>query len=271
MKFAYIDESGTGDEPYAVMAGVIIDAQRMRPTKDEWSALLTALSEITEKEVKEFHTRDFYAGNKPWRGLSGAKRAEIITEIFKWFQNRRHHIIFTAIDKERLKNEYSDHPFTESLGSLWKILASHFALAVQRAHQSQKGNKGNTVLIFDAHDKDQKEFSELVISPPEWTDTYYSREKNQKRLDQIIDVPHFVDSQHVGMIQLADCVSFFLRRHLELTDGGQEERYDGETAVVSEWASSILERCSALPATYPKRQRCEAAEYFFQLAPEGVR
>lgn len=73
MKFAYIDESGTGDEPFAVMAGVIIDAQRMRPTKDEWISLLMALSEIAKREVKEFHTRDFYAGNKPWRGLAGEK------------------------------------------------------------------------------------------------------------------------------------------------------------------------------------------------------
>lgn len=271
MKFAYIDESGTGDEPYAVMAGVIIDAQRMRRTKDDWSALLIALSEIVDREVKEFHTRDFYAGNKPWRGLRGDKRAEIITAIFGWFEERRHHIIFSAIDKQRLADEFSDHHFTESLGNLWKILASHFALSIQRAYQNQKSNKGNTVLIFDAHDKDEKEFSELVLNPPEWTDTYYNKGKKQKRLDQIIDVPHFVDSQHVGMIQLADCVSFFLRRNLELVNNEGEERYDGEAEIVANWAGSIMERCTSISAIYPKRQRCEAAEYFYQLAPDTLK
>jgi len=29
MKFCYLDESGIGDEPYAVMVGIIVDAQRM--------------------------------------------------------------------------------------------------------------------------------------------------------------------------------------------------------------------------------------------------
>lgn len=55
MKFAYIDESGTGNEPFAVMAGVIVDAQRMRPTKDDWSDLLIDLSDIVDREVNKFH------------------------------------------------------------------------------------------------------------------------------------------------------------------------------------------------------------------------
>lgn len=271
MKFAYIDESGTGDEPYAVMAGIVVDAQRMRPTKEDWNELLGILSEIAGREVKEFHTRDFYAGNKPWRGISGEKRAGIISSILNWFQERRHHIFYSAIDKSRLQNEFSDHPFTTSLGSLWKILALHFSLSIQRAHQQQKGNKGNTVLVFDAHDKDQRAFSELILNPPEWTDTYYSKSKKQKRLDQIVDVPHFVDSRHVGMIQLADCVSFFIRRHLELSDGAMEPRYDGEADVVATWVGSIMERCTTLNSIYPKRARCEAADYFYQLAPQSIK
>ncbi len=271
MKFAYIDESGTGDEPFAVMAGVIVDAQRMRPTKDDWSDLLIDLSDIVDREVNEFHTRDFYAGNGPWRGLDGISRAEIITAIFEWFQVRRHHIIFSAIDKEKLSNDFGAHPFTNSLGNLWKILAIHFALAVQRAYQSKKNNKGNTVLIFDAHDRDEKAYAKLILRPPEWTDTYYKRTRKQKQLDQIIDVPHFVDSEHVGMIQLADCVSFFLRRHFELVHAASDERYDGEAAIVSSWVDSILERCVSMPSMYPKQQRCDAAEYFYQLAPETVK
>lgn len=270
MKFAYIDESGTGDEIYAVMAGVIIDAQRMRATKDDWSSLLLSLSEIVEREVKEFHTRDFYAGNTPWREIRGDKRTEIITAIFGWFEERKHHIIFSSVDKKKLFNKFSEHPFTENLGNVWKILALHFALSIQRAHQNYKNNKGNTLLIFDAHDKDEKEFSDLILNPPEWTDTYYKKRENKKRLGQIIDVPHFVNSQHVGMIQLADCVSFFLRRNLEIVNGA-EERYDGEAEIVANWVASIMARCTSVPATYPKRQRCDVAEYFYQLAPEAVK
>jgi len=35
MKIGYFDESGTGGEPFAVMAGVIVDSQRMYKTKEQ--------------------------------------------------------------------------------------------------------------------------------------------------------------------------------------------------------------------------------------------
>ena len=102
MKFVYIDESGTGDEPYAVMVGVIVDAQRMRPTKNYWKDLLSALSDIIGKKIEEIHTRDFYSGNWKWRNLEGEKRAKIINTIFNWLRERKHDIVFTAVDKKKI-------------------------------------------------------------------------------------------------------------------------------------------------------------------------
>ena len=62
MKFCYVDESGTGDEPYAVMVGIVVDALRMRSTKADWDRLLAHLQGIVGRPVEEIHTRDFYAG-----------------------------------------------------------------------------------------------------------------------------------------------------------------------------------------------------------------
>ena len=67
MKACYCDESGTGEEPIAVMVGVVIDVQRMHVTKSDWKALLVAFSRIVKQRVLEFHDRDFYAGNGIWR------------------------------------------------------------------------------------------------------------------------------------------------------------------------------------------------------------
>ena len=46
MKFCYCDESGTGDEPIAVMVGIVVDAQRMHLTKADWAELLETLSQL---------------------------------------------------------------------------------------------------------------------------------------------------------------------------------------------------------------------------------
>ena len=71
MKLCYCDESGTGDEPIAVMVGIIVDAQRMHVTKEHWQDLLTSLSRVVGHKVDEIHTRDFYAGNGFWREIRG--------------------------------------------------------------------------------------------------------------------------------------------------------------------------------------------------------
>ena len=99
MKFVYVDESGTGDEPIGVMVGVIADSHRMRVTKQDWNELLSALSVIIGRQVSEIHTRDFYSGNSPWRDLDGHQRSAIIDAIFHWLHQRRHSIVYTAVDK----------------------------------------------------------------------------------------------------------------------------------------------------------------------------
>ena len=105
MKFCYIDESGFGDEPYAVMTGIVVDAQRMAPTKREWDELLSVLSGIIGKPVVEFHTKDFYPGNGVWWGLDGKIRSLVISEIFKWFHSRKHHFVYSVVEKDQfLKN-----------------------------------------------------------------------------------------------------------------------------------------------------------------------
>jgi hypothetical protein len=53
MKFCYIDESGTGEEPYALMVGIIVDTQRMSLTKQHWKGLLAALSEVVGRLISE--------------------------------------------------------------------------------------------------------------------------------------------------------------------------------------------------------------------------
>jgi len=90
MKVCYCDESGTGNEPVAVMVGIIVDAQRMHVTKSDWKSLLNELSRVIAKPIEEIHTRNLYAGNDEWRALRGDQRAQIITATFKWLRKRRH-------------------------------------------------------------------------------------------------------------------------------------------------------------------------------------
>ncbi|MEW6674206.1 MAG: DUF3800 domain-containing protein [Thermodesulfobacteriota bacterium] len=270
MKFCYIDESGIGEEAVAVMVGVITDATRMRVTKINWQNLLEYLSNIIGRQIQEIHTRDFYSGNSPWRDLDGNQRSAIITAIFNWLQERKHHVVFTAVNKATFLEHFNSEPFYNDIKTLWRFMALHLTLSLQKSFQREKKNKGNTVLVFDNEEKEKVQFTDLVLNPPDWTDSYYNRGKKQEKLDQIIDVPHFVDSKEVGLIQLADFICFFLRKHIELTLGCVKPTYKDEIAKVSAWANQIFGQTIAKSCIYLSKGRCDAAELFCKYAPECV-
>lgn len=271
MKFCYLDESGTGAEPYAVMIGIVVDAQRMHVTKDDWLNLLSSLSKLTKKPVPEIHTRDFYPGNDIWRGLDGPLRSRVITAVFKWLNNRKHSVIWSVIDKSEYQNHKSAGTLPTGINTVWKCLGLHLILGIQKAFQSEKKNKGNTLLIFDEEKREELKFAKLINKPPEWTDDYYRRGRKQERLDQIIDVPYFANSKHVGLIQMADFASFFLRRFVEIKTGAVPAKYREEEQKIGGWIDSLCKRHVSMSASYPKRGRSEAQEFFWSIAPDCIR
>lgn len=270
MKFCYVDESGLAGDPFAVMVGILVDAQRMQVTKRDWNDLLTALSSILGKPLAEIHTSDFYSGNGVWRTLDGETRSRIITAIFEWLGERKHSIVFSAVDTATFNSSFASEPESAQIGSLWRFMALHLCLSLQKHFQSKGDNKGNTVVIFDRKETDAHGLIDIIKSPPTWTDQYYARSRKRERLDQIIDVPYFGDSKHVGLIQLADFVSFFLRRHIEIAENAIPPKYDKELALVTSWAGIALARAIPKAAMYPVRGRSRCADLFHKYAPRSV-
>ncbi|MBX6360169.1 MAG: DUF3800 domain-containing protein [Acidobacterium ailaaui] len=148
MKFCYLDESGLGQEPFAVMVGIIVDSHRMHLTKKDWADFLLKLSKKLGKEIKEFHTCDFYRGNGPWRELSGNERAEIINLILQWLEERKHKITFCAVDKGKYYNELKINAKLKEFQSIWCFMAFHQALVIQKHFQKEKKNKGKYCFNF---------------------------------------------------------------------------------------------------------------------------
>lgn len=267
MKFVYIDESGIdAEKTFAVMSGVIVDAYRMHITKNDWGKLLSSLSRYLGVTVDEIHTRDIYPGNGIWRNIDGPKRAAIFNVILDWFNERKHEIVFSAVNKDIFNKDFTKEPFSNDIGTLWRFLALHISLSVQKYHKPIRGNKGNTVLIFDEQNRERDNFTELIFKPPDWTDTYYKRGIRENKLNQIIDVPYFGNSKFVWLIQLADFVCFFLRRYIELTMGEKPD-YDNETDLISNWATIILNNSVPKNMIYLSRGRCDCADLFYRYAP----
>lgn len=149
-------------------------------------------------------------------------------------------------------------------------MALHICLSIQEHHQRLDRNKGHTIFIFDNEQREASNFIDLIREPPAWTDTYYRRADNQDRLDQLIDVLYFGDSRHVGLIQVADFVSFFLRRYIEIEEGARPPRYSGEEIRIRDWVDMALGQAIPKSRIYPARGRCACADLFYRYAPSAM-
>lgn len=268
MKFCYFDESGTGGQPVAVMAGVIADASRMHLTKEAWSELLDELSRIVGAEVHEFHTHKFYSGQGIWNGIDGPDRANIISAIIQWMADRKHRVTYSAVDRAKFESRQAKDSRLSGL-SIWRTLGLHTALGLQRCHQKESKTKGHTVLVYDEQVMEKEKFTDLILHPPEWTESYYGRAKKDPPLQQLIDVPHFVDSRKVELVQVADLYAFILRRYFELADGHDSPKYADEADRINGWTESIFEQTISNGHIYPKKGAPEAAVVFKQVAPHS--
>jgi Protein of unknown function (DUF3800) len=266
MKFCYVDESGTGNESIIVMVGVIVDAQRMHKTKDAWDDLLRRLSGRLKRSVVEFHTREFYSGNGPWRDIPGDERSAIIDEIIDWVNERKHKIMCAAIDKAKYDEAQKTSPELANLKTPWLAAAMSLVTKVQREHQKEPKNKGHTAFIFDRRRQEEDRLSDMLYNPPEWTGTLYERKKRAVPFDQIIDVPYFADSRPVLLIQVADLFSYLIRRKIEVARGLTAPRYADEADKLRAWCDRLDALCVC--GWYPGSKKFKAkGTVFLGLLP----
>lgn len=272
MKLCYVDESGTGDEPVATMVGIVVDAQRMHVTKEHWDGLLDALSNIAGRKLLELHTRDFYSGNGVWhKTMDGAERAEVITTVFEWLNERKHSVVYSAVVKSPFYHALKSKKIPIGLNTPWRFMAFHLILSLQKRFQRESKNKGHTIVVFDNEERERARINDLINNPPSWSESYYKKKKRQDPLDQIVDVPYFGDSTEVPLIQVADFVTYFLRRYCELIDGHMPSKYDDEIERVKKWAAMISSLSIGRSCMYSARGRCDIEEMFFNHAPKAIR
>lgn len=270
MKFCYIDESGAGSEPVLIMSGIIVDASRMHITKRDFNSFLKSLSSLCSREITEFHARDFYNGNGPWRRMDGKKRSDVIDFLLDWLSKRKHCVTFSAIDKAKFNEKINNCDYCKELKTPWRAAAFHLALQIQKFHQKKKKAKGHTALIFDREIKEEKPLTILINKPPKWADDFYKNKNSKKEsFDQIVDVPFFADSKHVLLLQMADLVAYLLRLKAEL-DLGRKSKYEDEKEKVAEWINLISSLLISTSYRYPSRTASICARLFNELCPESL-
>ncbi|HLO97596.1 MAG TPA: DUF3800 domain-containing protein [Fimbriimonas sp.] len=272
MKFAFLDESGKAPDPISVVAGVVIDSYRVHATTRQWNSMIIDLSTLAGTSIKEFHMRNAYGGRHEWSRCGIANRSKAINQILDWLATKDHSVVFSATQKSKFTSKVAAGcPMVTKLGSRWVSECFHVALSINKEFKGKPKNKGKTTLIFDEGAGYEKVLSDLLVSPPAWSDTYYGRGRKEIALSEIFATSLFADSQHAPLIQLADTAAFILRRYAEIRDAGQPERFKGELANLTTWIGKIQPEFQSSSHRYKKTSRCVCADLFYQIAPDSLR
>jgi len=266
--FAYVDETGLdATSPVMVMVGIIVNGERLARTQDDLSGIFSTLGGITTGYLKELKSKTLLSGTGVWGGVPGEKRRKVVSDLCSWLCDRKHDLALAAIDKQRFS---AQPPDDAQLANIWQAGACHIALQLQRAHQSKGGSKGRTVLVFDDNKQETANFSDLIYSPPPWTDSYYDRPKKKPPLFEMIDTPFAVKSHQVGLVQVADVFAAIFRRYAQLAEYNLPEKYSGEIEHYREWAEVLAIRLLGRAHRWPKRSRSDCAQWYNSVAPASL-
>ena len=244
MKFAYIDESGSTDEgDVFVMAGLLIDAYRLRKYTSRFDQELAAFLAKHPGAPNELKTKAFINGRGGWNTVSADDRKQFLTDMCV-LAAEVSSIYGFGMSFERFYEACGSGNYTTPCaGNYWALNGMFVSGLIQKKMQGQSNNKGLTVLIFDDNKAHMPKVSDGLYLAEPWFDALYQQTKkvrglNQwgelkqpQRFDHIINTAFAIKSQHSSLVQVADAVSYVYRRHLELT--AQPEAWAGEQAFYS--------------------------------------
>lgn len=271
MKLCYVDESGMQEaDPVLVMVGIVVDGQRLNRTREDLAEIFGEIQGMFPEALKELKGTKIFYGRDRWREVLPDVRKRIFEFLCGWLAERKHHLALAAVDKTSHK-ALIDGGLAPEIKDPWLAAALHIALQIQKAHQGQAKNKGQTFLVFDENKSKVDYLPQLLYDPPMWSDSYYGRGEKQAQLDQVIDAAFFVKSHHAGLVQVADLFAFVFRRLAELADYGSPEVFDGERGVIEGYASNLTARLLPRKHRWSKTKESECAKWFSDLAPASLK
>jgi hypothetical protein len=228
--------------------------------------LLATATQKARPGLQEFKGSDLYRGRGKWGKVESEQRVQLLEQIVGFAADRKHRLVLGAVDINRFDKSQIDCPPS---GDARMIAALHCVLQVERHQRSKKGNKGDTLFLFDEH-RGNDVMAEYLLDAPIDVRSYFGEKGRPANDSCIVEAPLSVRSERFGMIQIADVLAFLFRRFAEV-EAGQEEWFVGEKERLREWAKRLSERLVPRPDRWPSRNAGPLPQQFRNLCPPSLR
>ncbi|SFI82303.1 DUF3800 domain-containing protein [Bradyrhizobium sp. Gha] len=173
MKFAYVDESGERDHSSVfVMAGVLVDAYRLRKYTGEFDERLSVILAQHPGLRTELKTQRMINGEGGWSKVGPDERKQFLENICALADEcaRIFAVAFSFQNFDAALNGSHGQPFGKSH---WNGAALYISCLIQQKMQKVHKNKGLTVLIFDDNKKEMPSLSDSLHDASPWFDPFY--------------------------------------------------------------------------------------------------
>ena len=252
MKFAYVDESGDGSQgDVFAMSALVIDAARLRKHTAKFDALLAEFLAKHPKSPRELKTKALINGADKWNKVPAEDRKAFVATLVE-LALECSTVYAVVLSFKAFHDTLTDTGEPPTKKSYWLAAALLLAGTLQKRMQKYNNNKGLTVLVFDDNKREMANLSDALHRPDPWFDGLYQVQRTKRgksvwvdrsgadRFDHIVNSAFAIKSEHSSFVQVADAVSYVLRRHFELL--AEAEAWPGEQAYFAVLAGKILAR-----------------------------
>lgn len=222
-KLLYVDETGSSGgsweaSPFLTVVGVVVGEEKVRPLAESLRSL-TVQYRLAGQRNAEFHGQDLFQGTGLWKERLPDERRAAYEGALGILEALDLEVAHATINRRKLHARYRG----EADGNAYR-------LALQFLLEKVSGTTSDLVIVVADQSKEQElDAIRMVAELQEWG----LGEVPGRRLTNIIDCLHFVDSRHSPGVQLADLAAFVL---------GRRRRVDVETDSRAEAAMESLAR-----------------------------
>lgn len=200
MYLVYLDDSGSvsnASDSHIILAGVAVP-ERVPYWLGNKLESLAREAWPDAGDGPEFRGADIIGGKKHWRGLSKDIRHSYYRRALRLLADHREIRIFAAA----IHKQSTD---IDPMNVAFEQVVSRFDQMLTRMHRRRDTQRGLIIL-----DKSSYETSLQTLAT-----TYRNEGHTWGRLQNIAEVPLFVDSRATRMIQFADLVAYSVRRYVQ--------------------------------------------------------
>lgn len=241
MYFLYLDDSGSPGnqrEDYFVLGGFAVPETSIWWLTRELDSLAERISRGNGRNI-EFHASEIFKGrSEPWRGMNRELRRDTIKSVLRVFDRANEDIVTFACAFHK-----SSFPRNDPVESAFEDLCSRFNMYLNRIHHDETCNHpiAKGLIIFD-ESASENSLQRLMKK--------FQRQGTQwGNLENIVEVPMFVDSKASRLIQLADHVAYSVFRRYNQGDLNYfnciENRFDSDAGTIHGLAhKQTYKRCT---------------------------